>query len=110
MGTQFRRFAPLGLYLSLLALLATTGFYFVQRQWNLYIQIGLGLFIIGLALFAILDPERVRVALTGRQARYGSNVLVMTVAFLGILLVVNYLVYQNPQRWGPQRGAAVYPF
>ncbi len=104
MGTQFRRFAPLGLYLSLLALLATTGFYFVQRQWNLYIQIGLGLFIIGLALFAILDPERVRVALTGRQARYGSNVLVMTVAFLGILLVVNYLVYQNPQRWDLSEG------
>ncbi len=104
MNTHLRRFAPFGLYLSLLALLATAGLYFVQRTWNLYIQIGLALVVVGLALFAILDPERVRVALTGRQARYGSNVLVMTVAFLGILFVVNYLVYMNPKRWDLTEG------
>jgi ABC-type uncharacterized transport system involved in gliding motility auxiliary subunit len=104
MKIQIRRFAPFGLYLSLLALLVTAGLYIVQREWNLYIQIGLGLFVIGLALFAILDPERVRTALTGRQARYGSNTLVMTVAFLGILFVVNYLVYKNPQRWDLTEG------
>jgi ABC-type uncharacterized transport system involved in gliding motility auxiliary subunit len=98
MKTRLRSFAPLGLYLALLALIATAGLYIVQREWNIYIQIGLGLFVIGLASFAILDPDRVRVALTGRQARYGSNALVMILAFLGILIVINYLVYQNPQR------------
>ncbi len=54
---------------------------------------------VGLALFALLDPDRVRQLLTGRQARYGSNALVLSLAFLGIVLVINYLVYKNPLRW-----------
>ena len=99
MRSEWRRFAPLGLYLSLLAALAAAGLYIVQREWNLPLQISVGLIVIGLALFAVLDPNRVRVALTGRQARYGSNALVMSVAFIGILVVANYLVYNNSKRW-----------
>jgi ABC-type uncharacterized transport system involved in gliding motility auxiliary subunit len=99
MNTQWRRFAPLGLYLALLAALVSAGLYIVQRAWNLPLQISLGLILIGLALFAVLDPEKVRTALTGRQARYGSNALVMSVAFIGILAVINFLVYKNSQRW-----------
>ena len=99
MKTSWRRFAPLGLYLALVAALAAVVIYILQRQWNLYLQIALGLILVGLALFAILDPERVRQALTGRQARYGSNALVMTLAFLGILVVVNYLVYPLAAWW-----------
>jgi ABC-type uncharacterized transport system involved in gliding motility auxiliary subunit len=99
MKAEWRRFAPLGLYLSLLAALVSGVLYLLQREWNLYLQISLALIIVGLALFAVLDPERVRVALTGRQARYGSNALVLSVAFVGILVVINYLAYQNPKRW-----------
>ncbi|MDI6695628.1 MAG: GldG family protein [Anaerolineales bacterium] len=99
MKAEWRRFAPLGLYLSGAAILVAAGLYVVQRQFNLAIQISLGLFVIGLALFALLDPERVRRFLVGRQARYGSNALVLTLAFVGILVVVNYLVYHNTKRW-----------
>lgn len=99
MNLEWRRFAPLGLYLSLLAALAAAGLYIVQREWNLPLQISLALVVVGLALFAILDPDQVRVALTGRQARYGSNAFVMTLAFTGIIVVINYLAYQNPHRW-----------
>ena len=99
MNPTWRRFAPVGLYLALAAGLVAAGLYIVQREFNLYLQISLGLVLIGLALFAILDPDQVRVALTGRQARYGSNALVMSLAFFGILVVVNYLVVQNPKRW-----------
>jgi ABC-type uncharacterized transport system involved in gliding motility auxiliary subunit len=99
MNGNWRRFAPFGLYLSGLAALASGGLYIVQRQWNLSLQISLGLIVIGLAVFAILDPGRVRTMLTGRQARYGSNALVLSIAFVGILVVLNYLVVQNPKRW-----------
>jgi hypothetical protein len=58
MKEQWRRFAPLGLYLSLLAALAAVVIYILQRQWNLYLQISLGLAVIGLALFAALDPGK----------------------------------------------------
>src|SRR4030042_2789356 len=75
------------------------GLYIVQREFNLYLQIRLGWIVVGLALFALLDPERVRQLLTGRQARYGSNAFVLSLAFVGIVVVVNYLVYQNSKRW-----------
>jgi ABC-type uncharacterized transport system involved in gliding motility auxiliary subunit len=98
MNPKFRRFAPIGLYLALLAALVALSLYIIQREWNLYLQISLAMILVGLAAFALLDPGRVRTALTGRQARYGSNALVMSVAFLGILVVINYLGYKNSVR------------
>ncbi len=61
-----------------------------------YIFISLGVVILGLATYAILEPDRVRRMLTGRQARYGSNAFIMSIAFLGILIVGNVLAFQNP--------------
>jgi gliding motility-associatede transport system auxiliary component len=63
---------------------------------NRYLLISGGLVILGLAVYAIMEPDRVRRFFTGRQARYGSNALVMSIAFLGILIVGNVLAYQNP--------------
>ena len=99
MKAEWRRFAPLGLYLAVLAALVSGGLYFVRREVDLYLQISLGLVFLGLALFALLDPDRVRRAFTGRQARYGSNALILLLASFGILIVINYLVYTNPERW-----------
>jgi ABC-type uncharacterized transport system involved in gliding motility auxiliary subunit len=104
MATNWRRFARLGLYLSLLAMLFSVGWYVVQRQFDLVLQISLGLVVIGLALFALLDPESARQMLTGRQARYGSNALVLTLAFVGILVVINYLAFKNTKRWDLTEG------
>jgi len=104
MATNWRRFARFGLYLSLLAILFSVGWYIVQRQFDLVLQISLGLIVIGLAVFALLDPENARQLLTGRQARYGSNALVLALAFVGILVVVNYLVFKNSKRWDLTEG------
>jgi gliding motility-associatede transport system auxiliary component len=99
MKPEWRRFAPLGLYLALLATLVSIGLYIVYRQFNLALQISLGVIVLGLALFALLDPDRVRLILTGRQARYGSNALVLSLAFIGIVVVVNYLIYNHSKSW-----------
>jgi ABC-type uncharacterized transport system involved in gliding motility auxiliary subunit len=99
MKAEWRKHAPIGLYIALVAALASLGLYIVRREFDLYLQIGLLVFILGLASFVLFDPDRVRRALTGRQARYGSNALLLTVAFLGILVVVNYFVFENSQRW-----------
>ncbi len=65
-------------------------------QWTL---ISAAVLVLGLAAYAILNPEGVRRFISGRQARYGSNTLVMSLAFLGILIVINVLVYDNPMTW-----------
>jgi ABC-type uncharacterized transport system involved in gliding motility auxiliary subunit len=65
---------------------------------NRYLLVSAGLIILGLAAYAIMEPDRVRRFFTGRQARYGSNALVMTIAFLGILIVGNVLAFQNPKQ------------
>ncbi|MBU4225102.1 MAG: GldG family protein [Chloroflexi bacterium] len=109
---DLRQYAPLGLWLSLAAilssgilllikLLAKMGLYTppsVERL-NLALWISLGLAVIGPALYSLLEPQRVRAFLTGRQARYGSNAAIMLVAFLGILVAVNVIAYQNPHQW-----------
>ena len=61
--------------------------------------ISLAVFIVSLAIYVILEPQKTRQAFTGRQARYGSNTVITFIAFLGILFVANWFVYNNPQRW-----------
>ncbi len=63
-----------------------------------WIAISAAVLVLGLAVYAILNPNGVRRFFTGRQARYGSNALINTIAFVGILFVINMLVYENPQK------------
>ncbi len=84
---------------AIIAGLAAIGLYIVRHEWDLYTWICTGIFIVGIALYAALDPAAITRAFTGRQAKYGSNALILTIAFLGILVVVNALVYKNNKRW-----------
>ena len=104
-----KKLAPIGLWVSGIALIATILLSIVKllafaqiytipnaQTFTWILWISAGIIILGLAAFALLDPQRVRELITGRQARYGSNAVIMLVAFLGILLVINILVFQNP--------------
>ncbi|NWG34090.1 MAG: GldG family protein [Chloroflexi bacterium] len=62
------------------------------------LAIGGGVVVLAFAVYLMLEPEKVRQVFTGRQAKYGSNAAIMTLAFLGILIVGNVLTYQNPKR------------
>jgi ABC-type uncharacterized transport system involved in gliding motility auxiliary subunit len=107
-----RQFAPAGLWISGIAvllagvllvvkLLIFIGLYSPpdQKIINLVLWISLGVAVVGPALYALFDPQRVREFLTGRQARHGSNAVVMLIAFILILVVINAIVYQNPTQW-----------
>jgi len=104
-----KRFANIGLWTSGIALLATVlllitkllslaKIYTIPNTtvFNWILGISAALVLLGLAVFSLLDPQRVRIFLTGRQARYGSNALIMLLAFFGILLVLNIFIFQNP--------------
>lgn len=112
MKTDPRRYALIGLVLSGLGFLTVLVILVVRAfaAFGLYtppdtelltriLIIGAAVFVIGIAVYALLDPDRVRKILTGRQARYGSNSFVLFIAFIGILVVVNILAQQYPQRW-----------
>jgi len=72
----------------------------IQDGVNLALQISIGLLIISLAVSAILNLDSVRRFLSGRHARYGSNSLILTVAFVGILVAGNYIVFNNTDLLG----------
>lgn len=112
MNRDFRRYAPWGLGLAALAALAFLILLLVRglSAANLVTLpdvvlldrltlTALALFVLGLALTALLNPEGVRQFFTGRQAQYGSNAIVMLLAFVGILFFLNALVYANPKTW-----------
>ena len=103
------KFAPIGLWVSGIALVITIilGIVKVLAVAKIYTLPNASLFswliwsaaalvVLGLATFALLDPNRTRELVTGRQARYGSNAAIMLLAFLGIILVINILVFENP--------------
>lgn len=112
--TPAARYAFIGLILSLLGCVSTgligaaKGMIAVEMfpelgeitGLDLALQISVGLLVIGLAAYAIMSPDSVRRFLTGRQARYGSNSLILAVAVIGILFVINMLAFQNPDFLG----------
>lgn len=103
------RYAVIGLWVSILSFVAlliaaamkafeTMGFYTPTNLTllpRLIVGSIAGIFI-GLGIFALLDPNRIRRFLSGRQAKYGSNALITSVAFVAIIVFVNVLAYQNP--------------
>ncbi len=110
MNSSLRRFA--GPVLSLLGILIFVGTLVVSGLSNAglftppdpqiitrVMWISLAVVVLGLAVAALLNPEETRKFFLGRQAQYGSNALIMLVAFVGILFFINMIVYQNPKSW-----------
>ena len=61
------------------------------------LYISLALVVVGAAAYVLMVPDRARRYVGGRQARYGSNAAVMSLAFAGIIVVSNMLAYRFPQ-------------
>lgn len=58
--------------------------------------ISLGLTIIGIGVYAFLEPARIQKFITGRQAKYGGNTIIAVLAFVTTLVIVNFLAFDNP--------------
>jgi ABC-type uncharacterized transport system involved in gliding motility auxiliary subunit len=80
------------------ALIAAGLRYLFVPLFDIWVQALLAICIVGLAAGVMLNPERVRLALRGRQARYGSNAMVLSLAITGIVVLLNVLIYNNPTR------------
>ena len=82
----------------IVALIAGGALYFTVeelREFSVTVII-IGIVLVFLAL--VLSPRAIAIFLVGRQGRYGSNIVVLTVAFFVIVLLMNFLLYRNPTR------------
>ena len=89
---KVERYAFIGLIVAGIALIATVLLGLVDGlvalkfasaltiNLNLWISISAALIVFGLAAYAIMAPNKVARFFTGRQARYGSNALIMSLA------------------------------
>ncbi len=72
--------------------------YSIPREWLLLVG-GIGIILI--AIFLFTRPRgQVREAVTGRTATYGTNSLVLSALFVGIVVVINWIAAQTPQLHG----------
>ena len=99
MKAKHQKFAKIGLIIAGVGAFTSLALELILKKFNLPIQISLGVSVIGLAAFIILNPDSVRRFINGRQARHGSNAFLLTFAVLGILIIVNLLSYKNTIRW-----------
>ena len=92
------RLAPFAFLLALVGLAVAFVWYVLYRQLDEVVRIALGLAVLLAAAGVLLDPDRMRRIFTGRRARYGSNALLLSIAFLGCIGVVYYFVQANPRQ------------
>jgi ABC-type uncharacterized transport system involved in gliding motility auxiliary subunit len=99
MSIRKSQLSTIAYWIALISLIFAGGWYVINRNVDIVIQISLILTAISIVVAVAVDPKRVRDALVGRQAKYGSNALVFSLAFIGILSVLNFLLYKNPVQW-----------
>lgn len=85
--------------LGLASLLVSVAWYAINQLVDVGVTVGIALAIIFFVTGYAIDPERVKDWLRGRQAKYGSNALILSIAVIGIFAVINFIVYDNPKQW-----------
>jgi ABC-type uncharacterized transport system involved in gliding motility auxiliary subunit len=87
--------ASLGMLLLILGVIL----FMVNRRLAFEWQIGLGLGGVLILGAVLLRPNAVRTALTGRSVKYGSNAVVISLAFIGILSLINVIANKHNREY-----------
>ncbi len=99
MSVVLRKTSQYAGYLAALAVFAAGSYYFIYRELNLVVEGMLALSAIALAFYLWGSRGSFLGAITSRQARRGTNSLVMFVAFVGIVGLLNFLAARHSYRW-----------
>lgn len=92
----YSRYSPQAGFACIIVALAA---WLVVGEAKIWIEVLGAVGIALVAVTALLRPAEVKAALTGRQARYGGNAVLMSVAFFLIVGLVNYLGTRHHKRW-----------
>lgn len=82
-----------------LALLLAGAFSLVAGELSVPARFALAAGVLLLGTSIAIDPEKALRAATARQWVYGSNALILSVAFVGVLGLLNVLAVRFHQRW-----------
>jgi len=82
-----------------LALIASASTAFVFGEFGTVPRLALALAILCIGGYIAIDPGKALGDITRRESVYGSNATVLTIAFLGILVLANVLGNRFHQRW-----------
>ena len=77
--------------LGLVLVVGGTLLYLIDQSKYIEAQLGVGFGAILVLGAVLIRPEVVRTALAGRPVKYASNALITSLAFVGILALVNFL-------------------
>lgn len=78
-----------------LFLAGSCGLYLFYPSATRLVQWGVSLGVILLLLAILLQPDAIHQLLTGQSIKYASNAVVTSLAFIGILILANYLGAKN---------------
>jgi len=90
--------APYSLIIGILSTFLALIAYLVRGAVDVYTYLPLLIGIVGILSFALLDPDRIQHWMGSRQARFGTNMVIMSVALVGIVVAINYILYQESTR------------
>jgi ABC-type uncharacterized transport system involved in gliding motility auxiliary subunit len=99
MSKRLKRFAGPLLGLGIVLLLFGIFWTLIQGQLQLVGEVTAGLGLLAIAGYVALEPARVWSALTGRTARQGGNATAVTLAVVGILVLLNFLSARHYKRF-----------
>ncbi len=82
-----------------LGLLLAGAFALVAGEFSVPSRLALAAGILLLGMYIAIDPAKAWGALRSRESVYGSNAVLISVVFIGILVVVNVFANRFHQRW-----------
>jgi len=94
-SSPVRGYAWLIAMVGFIVLMSSAVVYFFMSRWSVSAQIGIILGLVLLLGAVLLRPDVVRAILAGRPVKYASNALVMSLAFVGILGLINFLAVKH---------------
>ena len=96
---KLQKYAFIPLIIGLVAAVIALIFRIISGQFTITVRISIIVAVIGLVLSIVFDPESILHFLKGRQAKHGGNALVLTLAVIGIIVIVNLFIYNNDVSW-----------
>ena len=96
---KLEKYAFIPLIVGLVAAVVALILRITSGQFTITVRISVIVAVIGLVLSIVFDPGSILHFFQGRQARHGGNALVLTLAVIGILVIVNLFIYNNDVSW-----------